>query len=111
MPLAARLDDAEIHDATDHHAMTAIRIQGQGVTDPQDCRVGLLALLPGSGAGTGAASTDKVHVVPEGYPLVTTAEADMELRPCRSCCMPSSSDRGIESHANLPVQVPVIPSN
>ena len=108
MPLAARLDDAEIHDATDHHAMTAIRIQGEGVTDPQDCRVGLSALLPGSGAGTGAASTDKVLVVPEGYPLVTTAEADIELRPC---CLPSSSGRGIESHANLPDQVPVIPSN
>ena len=111
MLLVARLDDAEFHDATDHYAMTAIRFQGEGVTEPEDFWVGLLTLLPGVGAGTGAVPTDKVRVVLEGHPVITTAGADTGLGPCCSACLPSSAERCIQGHANLPAQMPVIPSN
>lgn len=111
MLLVARLDDAEFHDATDHYAMTAIRFQGEGVTEPEDFWVGLSTLLPGVGAGTGAVPTDKVRVVLEGHPVVTTAGADTGLGPCCSACLPSRAERCIQGHANLPAQVPVIPSN
>ena len=111
MLLVARLDDAEFHDATDHYAMTATRIQGQGVTEPEDFWFGHSTLLPGVGAGTGAVSTDKVRVALAGHAVVTTAGADMGLGPCCSACLPSSAERCIQGRANQPVQMPVIPSN
>ena len=111
MLLVARLDDAEFHDATDHYAMTAIRIPGHGVIEPEEFWVGLSTLLPGVGAGTGAVPTGNVRVASEGHPVVTTAGADMGLGPCCSACLPSSAERCIQGHANLPVQMPVIPSN
>jgi len=49
-----RYDSAKAYDVPDHFGMTAMRLQGEGVSSLKDSWVGLSTFLPGGGAETGA---------------------------------------------------------
>jgi len=106
-----RFADAKPYDAKNHHGMSAMRLQGEGVTDLEDYWVGFSTFLPGGGADKGAAPTGKVYVVLSGHLIVTTAEGDTELGPNDSCYLPPDTERSIENRTNLPVQMLVISPN
>jgi len=106
-----RFKDAKPYDAKGHHGMSAMRIQGQGVTDLEDNWVGFSTFLPGGGADKGAAPTGKVYVVLSGQLVVTTAEGDTELGQFDSCYLPPNLERSIENRTNLPVQMLVFSPN
>lgn len=95
-----RFDDARPYDAKRHFGMTAMRLQGKGVTELPDYWVGFSTFLPGGGAETSAAPTGKVYVVLEGEMTVTTAEGDTVLGKYDSCFIPPDVERSIENRAN-----------
>lgn len=68
-----RFDDAKTYDAKKHFAMSAMRLQGQGVSGLEDYWVGFSTFLPGGGAEKASSPTGKVYVVLEGEITVTTA--------------------------------------
>lgn len=106
-----RFDDAKPYDAKNHFAMSAMRLQGEGVSDLQDYWVGFSTFLPGGGADLGSAPTGKVYVVLDGEITVTTAEGDSVLGKYDSCYLPPNTERSIINATNLPVQMLVISPN
>ena len=106
-----RFKDAKTYDAANHFGMTAMRLQGQGVTDLQDYWVGFSTFLPGGGAEKGSAPSAKVYVVLEGEVTVTTAEGDTVLSKNDSCYLPPNFERSIENRSNYPAQMLVISPN
>ena len=106
-----RFDDAKPYDAKGHFGMTAMRLQGQGVTAYPDNWVGFSTFLPGGGADKASAPTGKVYVVLEGEITVTTAEGDIVLGKFDSCFIPPNTERSIENKANHIVQMLVISPN
>lgn len=106
-----RFDAANAYEAKGHFGMTAMRLQGQGVTDLEDYWVGFSTFLPGGGAETSAAPTGKVYVVLEGEITVTTAAGDVEIGQLDSCYIPPNTERSIENKTNHIVQMLVISPN
>ena len=106
-----RFDAAKAYDAKGHFGMTAMRLQGQGVSDLSDYWVGFSTFLPGGGADAASAPTAKVYVVLEGEITVTTAEGDTVLGKYDSCYLPPNLQRSILNKTNLPVQMLVISPN
>lgn len=106
-----RFTDANAYDAKGHFAMTAMRLQGQGVSDLQDYWVGFSTFLPGGGADKSAAPTGKVYVVLDGDITVTSADGDVTLGKYDSCYIPPNTERSILNKSNLPVQMLVISPN
>ena len=106
-----RFDDAKAYDAKGHFGMTAMRLQGQGVTGLEDYWVGFSTFLPGGGADKGAAPTGKVYVVLEGEITVTTAEGDTVIGKYDSCYIPPNTERCIVNATNHAVQMLVISPN
>ena len=111
MLLGTRLDDANAHDARDHHGMVAMRVRGQVLADPADCPGGFPTLLPGGGAEPGAAPAGKAHVASAGHIVVAAAEGRAGPCPCEAWVLPPRAGRSIEDRISLPVQRPVIPPN
>jgi quercetin dioxygenase-like cupin family protein len=106
-----RFDAAKPYDAKNHFGMTAMRLQGQGVSDLADYWVGFSTFLPGGGADKGAAPTAKVYVVLEGEITVTTAEGETVLGKYDSCHLPPNLERSIVNKTNLPVLMLVVSPN
>lgn len=106
-----RFDEAQTYDARKHFGMSAMRLQGQGVTELEDYWVGFSTFLPGGGAEKGSAPTAKVYVVLEGEITVTTEEGDTVLRKYDSCYLAPNTERSIVNATNLPVQMLVISPN
>lgn len=106
-----RFNEAEPYDAKKHFAMTAMRLQGQGVSELSDFWVGFSTFLPGGGAEKAAAPTAKVYVVLEGEITVTTAAGDQLLGKYDSCYIPPNLERSILNKTNLPVQMLVFSPN
>lgn len=106
-----RFDDAKPYDARNHFAMSAMRLQGGGVTDLEDYWVGFSTFLPGGGADKGSAPTGKVYVVLEGEITVVTDQGDTVLGKFDSCYLPPNTERSIVNKTNLPVQMLVISPN
>lgn len=106
-----RFDDAKAYDAKKHFAMSAMRLQGQGVSGLEDYWVGFSTFLPGGGAEQGSAPTGKVYVVLDGEITVTTPEGDTILGKYDSCYLPPNQDRSILNKTNHPVQMLVISPN
>ena len=106
-----RFDEASPYDAKGHFAMTAMRLQGQGVSDLEDYWVGFSTFLPGGGAEKGAAPTGKVYVVLAGEITVTTQEGDTVLAKFDSCYIPPGTERSIINATNDPVQMLVFSPN
>jgi len=103
-----RYDSAKAYDVPDHFGMTAMRLQGEGVSSLKDSWVGLSTFLPGGGAETGAAPTGKVYVVIEGSMTVTTVEGDTVLHANDSCFLPPNTERSIVNNTNHVVRMLVI---
>jgi glyoxylate utilization-related uncharacterized protein len=95
-----RFDDAKAYDAKNHFGMSAMRLQGQGVSGLEDYWVGFSTFLPGGGADKGAAPTGKVYVVLEGEITVKTADGDTELGQFDSCYLPPNTERSIINETN-----------
>lgn len=106
-----RFDTAKPYDAKGHFGMTAMRLQGQGVSSLEDYWVGFSTFLPGGGADTAAAPTGKVYVVLDGEITVTSAQGDIVLGKFDSCFIPPDTERSIENKTNSPVQMLVISPN
>ncbi len=106
-----RFDAAKAYDAKGHFGMTAMRLQGQGVTGLDGYWVGFSTFLPGGGAETSAAPTGKVYVVLEGEITVTTASGDVAIGRFDSCYIPPNTERSIENKTNHIVQMLVISPN
>lgn len=106
-----RFDDAKAYDARGHFGMTAMRLQGQGVSDLEDYWVGFSTFLPGGGAEKGSAPTGKVYVVLEGEITVTSAEGDTVLGKYDTCYLPPNFERSIENKTNHIVQMLVVSPN
>ena len=99
------------YDAKGHFGMTAMRLQGQGVTDFADNWVGFSTFLPGGGAEWSSAPTGKVYVVLEGEITVTTADGDTVLKKFDSCHIPPNTERSIVNNTNHIVQMLVFSPN
>lgn len=106
-----RFDDAKPYDAKKHFGMTAMRLQGQGVSDLEDYWVGFSIFLPGGGAEKGSAPTGKVYVVLEGEITVTTADGDVVLKQYDSCFLGPNTERSIENKSNRATQMLVFSPN
>lgn len=106
-----RFDDAKPYDAKKHFGMSAMRLQGQGVTTLEDYWVGFSTFLPGGGAETSAAPTGKVYVVLEGEITVVTGNGETVLRKFDSCFIPPNTERSIINATNHVVQMLVISPN
>lgn len=106
-----RFDEAQTYDAKKHFAMSAMRLQGQGVSGLEDYWVGFSTFLPGGGADTAASPTGKVYVVLEGEITVTTSEGDTVLGKYDSCHLPANTERSIVNKTNHVVQMLVISPN
>ncbi|WP_306260144.1 cupin domain-containing protein [Pararhizobium sp. IMCC21322] len=106
-----RFDTAKPYDAKKHFGMSAVRLQGQGVSDLENYWVGFSTFLPGGGAEQGSAPTAKVYVVLDGEITVTTAEGDTVLEKYDSCYLPPNLERSIENKTNHVVQMLVISPN
>lgn len=106
-----RFDDAKTYDAKKHFAMSAMRLQGQGVSGLEDYWVGFSTFLPGGGAEKASSPTGKVYVVLEGEITVTTAEGDTVLGKYDSCHLPANTERSIINNNNHVAQVLVISGN
>lgn len=103
-----RFDDAKPYDAKKHFGMSAMKLQGPGVSGLDDYWVGFSTFLPGGGAETAAAPTGKVYVVLEGEITVTTAEGDTVLGKYDSCYLPANTERSIINNTNHVVQMLVV---
>lgn len=106
-----RFDAAKPYDARGHFGMTAMRLQGQGVSDLEDYWVGFSTFLPGGGADKGAAPTGKVYVVLEGELTITTADGDTTLGKYDTCYLPPNLERTILNKTNHIVQMLVVSPN
>lgn len=106
-----RFDAAKTYDAKNHFGMSAMRLQGQGVSTLEDYWVGFSTFLPGGGADKGAAPTGKVYVVLEGQITVTTADGDTTLSKFDSCYLPPNTERSILNKTNHIVQMLVLSPN
>lgn len=106
-----RFNDAKAYEARNHFAMSAMRLQGQGVSNLEDYWVGFSTFLPGGGADKGSAPTGKVYVVLDGEITVTTAEGDTVLGKYDSCYLPPNLERAILNTTNHPAQMLVISPN
>lgn len=106
-----RFDDAKPYDAKAHFGMTAMRLQGQGVSSLEDYWVGFSTFLPGGGAEQSAAPTGKVYVVLEGEITISSSQGDTVLRQYDSCYIPPDTQRSIENKTNHEVQMLVISPN
>lgn len=100
-----RFDDAKPYDAKKHFGMSAMRLQGQGVSGLDDYWVGFSTFLPGGGAETAAAPTGKVYVVLTGEITVATAEGETTLKKFDSCYLPANTERSIINNTNHVVQM------
>jgi glyoxylate utilization-related uncharacterized protein len=100
-----RFDDAKTYDAKKHFGMSAMRLQGQGVSGLEDYWVGFSTFLPGGGAEKASAPTGKVYVVLEGEITVTTADGDTVLGKFDSCYLPPNTERSIINATNNVVQM------
>ena len=103
-----RFDQAKTYDAKKHFGMTAMRLQGEGVSGLENSWVGYSTFLPGGGAEKAAAPTAKVYVVLEGEITVTTAEGDTVLQQFDSCHLPPNLERSIINNTNHPVKMLVV---
>jgi glyoxylate utilization-related uncharacterized protein len=106
-----RFDAAKTYDAKKHFAMSAMRLQGQGVSSLEDYWIGFSTFLPEGGAEKGAAPTGKVYVVLEGEITVTTADGDTVLGKYDSCYLPPNTERAIINATNHVVQMLVFSPN
>lgn len=95
-----RFNTAKPYDAKNHFAMTAMRLQGGGITDCEDFWVGLSTFLPGGGADWGSAPTGKVYVVVEGHVSVKTADEEIELGPMDSVFIAPNEERSVLNKTN-----------
>ena len=102
-----RFDAAKAYDAKGHFGMTAMRLQGQGVTDLADYWVGFSTFLPGGGADTGAAPTGKVYVVLEGEGHIELDGEIFPLTPLTSVVIrPGCRHRAVGNLTLLNIPVP-----
>lgn len=106
-----RFDEANSYDAKGHFGMTAMRLQGQGVSNLEDYWVGFSTFLPGGGADKSSAPTGKVYVVLEGEISVTSSDGEITLSKYDSCYLPPNTERAIVNKTNQPVQMLVISPN
>lgn len=106
-----RFDSAQPYDAKGHFGMTAMRLQGSGVTGLADYWIGFSTFLPGGGAEASAAAAGKVYVVLEGEITVTTAAGEAVLGKFDSCYIPPNTERSIENRTNHIVQMLVFSPN
>ncbi|ETX12122.1 membrane protein [Marinomonas ushuaiensis DSM 15871] len=106
-----RFDSAEPYDAKGHFNMSAMRLQGKGVTNLEDYWVGFSTFLPGGGADKASAPTGKVYVVLKGEMTVTSSDGEVILGQYDSCYLPPNTERSIENKTNNPVQMLVISPN
>lgn len=106
-----RFNAAKPYDAKNHFGMSAMRLQGPGVSGLEDYWVGFSTFLPGGGAETGAAPTGKVYVILEGEITVTTATSETVLGKYDSCYLPPNLERSIINNTNHIVQMLVISPN
>lgn len=106
-----RFDEAKAYEAKGHFGMTAMRLQGQGVSGLEDYWVGFSTFLPGGGADKGSAPTGKVYVVLEGDITVTSDEGDVVLSKYDSCFIGPNTERSIENKTNHVVQMLVFSPN
>jgi mannose-6-phosphate isomerase-like protein (cupin superfamily) len=103
-----RFDAAKPYDAKGHHGMTAMRIQGQGVSDLEDYWVGFSTFLPGGGAEQSSAPTGKVYVILEGELTVVCGTQETVLGKFDSCFIPPNTERSIVNKTNNVVQMLVV---
>lgn len=103
-----RFDEAKAYDAKGHHGMTAMRLQGEGVSDLADYWVGFSTFLPGGGADTSSAPTGKVYVILEGELTVICGAQETVLGKFDSCFIPPDTERSIINKTNNVVQMLVV---
>jgi mannose-6-phosphate isomerase-like protein (cupin superfamily) len=103
-----KLSDVNPYEAAKHHGMTAFRLQGMGVTPTAGMWVGLSMFLPGGGAETGSAPTEKIYVVLEGEITVVTKSGAVTLGPLDSCLIEANEERSVENRSKNIVKMLVI---
>lgn len=103
-----RFDSAEAYEAKGHFGMTAMRLQGQGVSDLEDYWVGFSTFLPGGGAEQSSAPTGKVYVVLEGELTIVCGNDETVIGKFDSCFIPPNTERSIVNRTNSPVQMLVV---
>lgn len=106
-----RFDAATTYDAKKHFGMSAMRLQGQGVSGLDDYWIGFSTFLPGGGAEKAAAPTGKVYVVLEGEITVTTSDGDTVIGKFDSCYLPPNTERSIINATNNVVRMLVFSPN
>jgi quercetin dioxygenase-like cupin family protein len=95
-----RLGEALPYEAPNHYDMRSLRLQGFAPGGPEKAWVGLSHFLPGGGAGPDSSPLEKVYVVLAGALTVKTADAEVQLGPLDSCCIPPGEVREVKNRGN-----------
>ncbi|MCG8443348.1 MAG: cupin domain-containing protein [Caulobacterales bacterium] len=111
MMQTTRIASASPYEAAKHFGMTAMRLQGQGVTSCDDFWVGLSTFAPGGGAEWSEGGGGKVYVVLEGRMTVVTKSGEVELGPMDSCYLAAGEGRSMENKHDEPSRLLVIASS
>lgn len=106
-----RRGELKAYPTVKHHDMVAFRLQGKEASPSQSVWVGLSILLPGGGAETGSAPSEKVYVVLEGEITVITRERTVTLGPLDSCLIEANEERSIENRTTDIVRMLVVSPN
>ncbi len=103
-----RLADAGPYEASKHHGMVGLRLQGFDVSPTDAFWVGLSQFLPGGGAEADATPVEKVYVVIDGTVTVVTDEGEADLEPLDSCHLAAGERRSVENRTNRTASMLVV---
>ncbi|TAK55603.1 MAG: cupin domain-containing protein [Gammaproteobacteria bacterium] len=92
-----RRNEMKPYPTVKHHGMVAFRLQGKEASPSHSAWAGLSIFLPGGGAETGSAPSEKVYVVLEGEITVITGAGAVTLGPLDSCLIEAHEERSIEN--------------
>jgi mannose-6-phosphate isomerase-like protein (cupin superfamily) len=98
--LVKRFVDAQPYEASNHHGMRSLRLQGFEPDGPKTSWVGVSHFLPGGGAGPDSSALEKVYVVLAGSVTVRAGGHEVVLGPLDSCTIASGETREVRNLAN-----------
>lgn len=104
-----KLADARPYQASGHHGMSALRLQGFDASEANFAWTGLSYFLPGGGADMDASPLEKIYVVLDGEVTIELAAGESErLGPMDSCYIPGGEMRAVRNDGNAVATMLVI---
>ncbi len=96
-----RFVDAKPYQASKHHGMRGLRLQGFDASNATFAWTGLSHFLPGGGAEMDSGPLEKIYIVLAGEVTVELGDGTVErLAPLDSCFIPGGVARAVRNEGN-----------